>query len=180
MLLSVCSKFGKLSSGYRTAKDQFSFQSQRKAMSKNIQISEQQHSFHMLASAARFRKGRGIKTQIASIHWLIEKAREFMKTFPSAAVTVLKPLTVWIITNCGKFLEIGIPEYLACLLRNLYASQEVTVRTRHETTLFVCSKSGTGSQLGKEYIKTVYCHPAYLTYMRNTLCKMPGWMDHKM
>jgi len=50
-----------------------------------------------------------------------------------ALLTVLKPLTGWIKTNCGKFLEMGIPDHLTCLLRNLYANQEATVRTRHET-----------------------------------------------
>ena len=51
--------------------------------------------------------------------------------------------------------EMGLPDHLTCLLRNLYAGQEVTVRTRHEQQ--------TGSKLGKEYVKAVYCHPAYLT-----------------
>ena len=46
---------------------------------------------------------------------------------------MLKPLTVWITTNCGKFLEMGIPDHLTCLLRNLYAGQEATVRTGHGT-----------------------------------------------
>ena len=83
MLFKCCSqyvsKFEKLSSGYRTRKDQFSFQSQRQAMPKNAQTSVQQPSFHMLALAARFRKGRGIRAQIANTHWLKEKAREFLK-----------------------------------------------------------------------------------------------------
>ena len=57
------------------------------------------------------------------------------KTSTSASLTMLKPLTVWLTTNCGKFLkEMGIPDHLTCLLRNLYAGQEATVRTRHETT----------------------------------------------
>ena len=64
--------------------------------------------------------------------------------------------------------EMGIPDQLPCLLRNLYASQEATVRTEHGTW--------TGSKLGKEYIKAVYCHPVYLSYMQNTSCKMLGWM----
>ena len=66
----------------------------------------------------------------------------------------------------------GIPDHLTYLLRNLYAGQEATVRTVYGTT--DCSKSG------KEYIKTVYCHPAYLTSMQNTSHKMPGWMKHKL
>ena len=105
MILFKCctqyaSIFGKLSSGRRTGKGQFSFQSQRKAMPKNVQTIIQLHSFHMLARLysksfklglqqyvnrkcpdvqAGFRKGRGTRDQIANIYWIIEKAREFQK-----------------------------------------------------------------------------------------------------
>ena len=72
-------------------------------------------------------------------------------------LTTLKPLTVWITTNWKILKEMGIPDHLTCLLRNLYAGQEATVRTAHGTT--DCSK------LGKEYIKDVNCHLAFLTYM---------------
>ena len=80
------------------------------------------------------------------------------KTSTSASLTMPKPLTVWTTINCGKFLEMGIPDYQTCLLRNLYAGQEATVQTGHGTD---CSKSG------KEYVKAVYCHPAYLTYTQS-------------
>ena len=63
-----------------------------------------------------------------------KKQGNFRKTSTSDSLTVLKPLTVWIITNCGKFLEMGVPDNLTCLLRNLYAGQEATVRTRHVIT----------------------------------------------
>ena len=63
----------------------------------------------------------------------------------------------------------GIPDHLTCLLRNLYASQEATVRTGHGTTDWF--------KLGMDYVKTVYCHPAYLTSMQSTSCEMPGWMN---
>ena len=77
-----------------------------------------------------FRKGRGTRDQIANIHWIIEKEREFQKTSISALLTMPKPLTVWITTNDGKILkEMGLPDHLTCLLRNLYAGQEATVRT---------------------------------------------------
>ena len=56
------------------------------------------------------------------------------KTYTSVLLTTPKPLTVWITTSCGKFLEMGIPEHLTCLLRNLYAGQETTVRNGHGTT----------------------------------------------
>ena len=68
--------------------------------------------------------------------------------------------------------EMGIPDHLTCLLRNQYAGQEATVRTGHGMQ--------TGSKLGKEYIKAVYCHPAYLIYMQSTSCEMPGGMKHKL
>ena len=68
--------------------------------------------------------------------------------------------------------EMGIPDHLTSLLRNMYAGQEATVRTSLGTT--------SGSKLGKEYIKAVYCHPAYLTYMQSTSCEMLSGMKHKL
>ena len=65
----------------------------------------------------------------------------------------------------------GVPDHLTCPLRNLYARQEVTVRTGHVTC--------TGSKLGKKYIKTTYSHPAYLTYMQSTSCKNARLDDSK-
>ena len=72
----------------------------------------------------------------------------------------------------GLIKEMGIQDHLTCLLRNLYVGQEATVRTRHGTTDWF--------QMGKEYIKAVYCHPAYLTYMQSISCEMLGWMKHKL
>ena len=65
----------------------------------------------------------------------------------------------------------GIQDHLTCLLKNLYAGQEATEPDTEQWT---------GSKSGKEYIKAVYCHPAYLTYMQSTSCEMPGWMKHKL
>ena len=81
---------------------------------------------------------------------------------------MLKPLTVWITTNWKILKEMGITGYLTCLLRNLYAGQEPDMEKQ------------TGSKLGKECIKAVYCHPSYLTYIQSTSCEMPGWMKHKL
>ena len=81
---------------------------------------------------AGFRKDTGTRDQIASICWIIEKARELQKN-NYFCFTALKSLTMWITTNCGKFLEMGIPNHLSCLLRNLYTDQEATVRTGHGT-----------------------------------------------
>ena len=65
----------------------------------------------------------------------------------------------------------GIPDHLICLLRNLYAGPEATVRTGHGTDWF---------QIGKGVHQAVYCHPAYLTNMQCTSCEMPGWIKHKL
>ena len=63
----------------------------------------------------------------------MEKAREFNKN--TSSLTMLKPLTVWLATHCGKFFkEMGVPDHFTCLLRNLYVGQEVTVTVEHETT----------------------------------------------
>ena len=67
--------------------------------------------------------------------------------------------------------EIEISDHLTCLLRNLYAGQEETVRTGHGTTDWFQIQI---------YFKAVYCHLAYLTYAQSTSCKMPGWMKHKL
>ena len=107
-----------------------------------------------------FRKGRGTRDQIANIRWIKKKLENSRKTSTSASLIMLKPLTVWITTTQGKFLEMGVPDHLTCLLRNLYAIQKAKARTGHRTW--------TGSKLGKEYIKAVYCHPVYLTYMQST------------
>ena len=93
------------------------------------------------------------------------------KTSTSALLTPPKALLCGS-QQTGKFLEIEVPDHLVCLLRNLYVGQEATVRTGLELQ--------TGSKLGKEYIKAVYCHPAYLTYMQCISCKMQGWMKHKL
>ena len=84
---------------------------------------------------AGFRKGRGTRDQTANIHRIIDKAREFPPKIHFCFMIMLKPLTVWITTNCGKFLkEMGIPDHLTCLLRNLYSGQEATVRIGHGIT----------------------------------------------
>ena len=70
--------------------------------------------------------------------------------------------------------EMEIPDHLTCLLRNLYAGQDTTVRTELDM------EQWSGSKFGKEYVKAIYCHPAYLTFMQSISCEMPGWMKHKL
>ena len=124
MLLKWCiqyaSKLGKLSSGHRTRKGQFSFQSQRKAMPKMLKLLhnalishaskvmlkilqarlQQYVNWELPDVQAGFRKGRGTRDQIANIRWIIKKAREFKKKSTSALLTIPKPLTKHL-TKCG-------------------------------------------------------------------------------
>ena len=98
------------------------------------------------------------------MRWIIVKAREFQKNIYFCFIDYAKAFDCVHHNKLRKILkEMGIQEYLTCLLRNLYAGQEATVRTGHGTTDWF--------QIEKEYVKAVYCHPAYLTYaeyiMRN-------------
>ena len=107
---------------------------------------------------ARFRKSRGTRDQIANIHWITEKAREFQKNISFCFIDYAKAFDCVDHNKLWKILkEMGIPDHLTCLLTNLNTGQEATVRTGYGKQ--------TGSKLGKEYVKAVYCHPAYLTYM---------------
>ena len=77
-----------------------------KVMFKILQVRLQQYMNHELPDVQTgFRKGRGTRDQIANMRWIMEKAREFQKNIYSALLTMPKPLTVWITTNCGKFLK---------------------------------------------------------------------------
>ena len=80
---------------------------------------------------AGFRKGRGTRDQIANICWIIYKQENSRKTSTSASLTMVKPLNVWITTNWKYLKEMGIPDHLTHLLRNVYAGQEATVRIGH-------------------------------------------------
>ena len=77
-------------------------------------------------------KGDELEIKLPTYIESLKKQENSRKTSTSS-LTMLEPLTVWITTNCGKFLVMGIPNHLTCLLRNLYSGQEATVRTRHGT-----------------------------------------------
>ena len=102
-----------------------------------------------------FRKGRGTKNQVAKIWWIIKKAREFQKkeNIYFALLTTPTPLTVWITTNCGKFWKRW--EYQTTLPASWEICMQVKKQQLEQDT------EQTGSKLGKDYIKVVYCHPAY-------------------
>ena len=89
-----------------------------------------------------------------------KKQRSSRKTSTFALLTTPKPLTAWITTNWKMLKEMGISDYMICLLRNLYAGQDAKVRTGHGTTGWF--------QIGKRVRQAVHCHPAYFTYMQST------------
>ena len=113
-----------------------------KVMLKILQVRLQQYVNQELPDVqAGFRKSRGTRDQIANIHWIIEKAREFQKNIYFCFVDYAKAFDCVNHNKLWKiFKEMGIPEHLTCLLRNLYTGQEVTVRTRHETNWFKIGK----------------------------------------
>ena len=125
-----------------------------------------------IISSSWFRKGRGTRDQIVNIFWIFEKAREFQKNIYFCLIDYAKGFDSVDHNKLWRILkEIGIPEHLICLLRNLYAGQEATELDKGKWS---------GSNLGKEYVKAVYCHPAYLTYMQSTSCEMLDWIKLKL
>ena len=119
-----------------------------------------------------FRKGRGTRDQIANIRWIIKKAREFQKkhtlllywlhqTFDSVDHNIL-----W------KIQDMGISDHFTYLLRNLYASQEATVRTGHGTIHWFQTRKGVH--------QCYLLHCVYLTFIQSTLWEMLNWMKHKL
>ena len=108
-----------------------------------------------------FRKGRGTRNQTVNILWVIEKEREFQKNIYFCFIDNSKAFVCVDHNKLWKILQdMEIPGHLTYLLRNLYAGQEATVKTGHGQQ--------TGSKLGKQYIKAVYCHPVFLTSMQST------------
>ena len=131
-------------------------------MLKILQARLQQYMNHELGDVqAGFRKSRGTRVQIANICWIIEKERGFQKNIYFCFLDYIKAFDCMDHNKLWKILkEMGIPDHLTCLLRNLYAGQEATVKTGHGTTDWF--------QIGKGIYQVVYCHPAYLTSMQST------------
>ena len=122
---------------------------------------------------AGFRIGRGIRDQIANISWIIEKAREFQKNTYFLFMDYTKAFDCVDHNKPWKILqETGIPDHLTCLLRNCMQVKKQQLELDMEQQ--------TGSKSGKKYIKAVYCHPAYLTYIQSIFCEIPGWMKRKL
>ena len=145
-----------------------------KVMRKIPQSRLQQYMNHELPDVqAGFRKGRGTRDQMANIRWIIKKPREFQKNIYFCFIDYAKAFDCVDYNKLWKILEeMGIPDHLTCLLRNLYEGQEAKVRTGHGKTDWF--------QIGKEYVKAIYCHPAYLTFMQSTSRETLGWKKHKL
>ena len=102
-----------------------------------------------------------------------EKQENSRKTSISYSLTTLKPLTVWITTNCGKFLKRW--EYHSTIPASWETCMQVNKQQLEQDM-----EQRAGSKLGKEYAKAVYCHAAYLTCVQSTSCEMLGWIMHKL
>ena len=142
-----------------------------KVMLKILQARLQQYVNHELPDVqAGFRQGKGTRDQIANIRWIIEKARKFRKNIYFCLIDYAKAFDCVDHNKLWKILqEMGIPDHLICLLRNLHAGQEATVRTGHGTTDRL--QIGKGVRQGcidKAVVTIDNSHPAYLTYMQST------------
>ena len=143
-------------------------------MLKILQERLQQYMNHEFPDVqAEFRKGRGTRDQIANIRWIIEKAREFQKNIYFCFIDNAKVFDSTYHNKLWKILkEMWISDHLTCLLRNLYADQEATIRTGHGTTDWF--------QIGKGVCQGCILSPAYLTYMQSRSWEMLDWMKHKL
>ena len=122
---------------------------------------------------AGFRKGRRTRDQIANIHWITVKARAFHKNTYFCFINYTKAFDCVDHNKLWKILKRGENT------RPPYLPPEKSMQVRKQQ-LEPDLEQRTGSKLGKEYSKAVYCHPAYLTYMQSTSCEMLGWMKHKL
>ena len=118
-------------------------------------------------------KAKGTRDQIANICWIIGKARDFQKniyfcfTDYAKAIDCVNPNKLWKILQ-----EKGIPDHLT-------ASRKICMQVKKQQ-VEPDMEQQTGSKLGKEYAKAVYCHPAYLNYMQSVSCEMPSGIKHKL
>ena len=144
-----------------------------KVMPKILQDRLQQYVNRELPDVqAGFRKRRGTRDQIANIHWIIKKAREFQKNIYFCFIDYSKAFAVWITINCVKFWK-----------RWEYQTTDLPLEKpicKSGSKLELDMEQQTGSKKGKEYFKAVFCHRAYLTYMQSTSWETLDWKKHKL
>ena len=131
-------------------------------MLKILQARLEQYVNHELPDVqAGFRKRKRTRDQISNIRWIVEKTREFQKNIYFCFLVYAKAFDCVDHNKLWKILkEMGIPDHLTCLLRNLYADKKQQLELDIEQQ--------TGSKSGKEYIKAAYCYPAYFTSLQST------------
>ena len=145
-----------------------------KVMLKILQARLQQYVSHEFPDVpAGFRKGRGTRDQIANIHWIIEKAREFQNSIYFCFIDYANAFDCVNHNKVWKVLkEMEIPDHLTCLLRNLYAGQEATVRTGHGTTDWV--------QIGKGVPQGCILSPCLFNLYAEYIMRKVVWMKQKL
>ena len=143
-------------------------------MLKILQVKLQQYVNHELPYIqAGFRKNRGTRDQIANLHWLIEKARKIQKNIYFCFIDYAKAFDCVDQNKLWKILkEMGTPDHLTCLLRNLYSGQEATVRTGHGTTDWF--------QIGKGVRQDFILSPCLFNLYAEYINEMPDWVKHKL
>ena len=190
------SKFGKISSGHRTGKGPFSFQSQRKPMPKNAQTTTQLHSSHTLVIMLKILQARlqqYMNHELAYVPACFMNFHMFQRNKRSICQHLLDhekrkrvPENIYFCffhyakafvcvdhNKLWKTLkELGEPDPLTCLLRNLYAGQEATVRTGHGTTDWF--------QIGKVVCQGCILSPCFFNLYAEYIMRKPGWMKHKL
>ena len=120
-----------------------------------------------------FRKGRGTRDQIANIHWITEKAREFQKKHLFLLYWLRKSLLL-----CGSQQTVENSSRYGNTRPSYLPSEKSVCRSRSNSWNQICNNRR--SKLGKEYVMAIYCHPAYLNSMQSTSCLLPGWRKHKL
>ena len=121
---------------------------------------------------AGFKKAKEQEIKLPTSVGSSRKQESFRKSSTSSLLTRPKPLTRWITTNWKILQEMEIPDHLTCLLRNLHAGQEATVRTRHGTTDWF--------QIGEGVHQSCILSPCLLNLYDSTSCKMSGWLKHNL
>ena len=114
-----------------------------------------------------------MRDEIANIHWMLEKQENSRKKFTSASLITLKPLTVWIKSNYGKFFKRW--EYQTTYLPPAKPICKSKNNSKNQTW-----KNGLVPNWERSTSRLLYCHLAYLTYMQRISCRMLGWMKHKL
>ena len=143
-------------SAYKLNKQVLKLHLSKNVMLKILQARLQQYNFQIFKLVLE--KAEEPEVKLPTSVGLLRKQENPIETSTSASLTTLKPLTVWIITNCGKFFKRW--EYQT----TWSTSWEICTQVRKQQ-LELDMEQQTGSKYGKEYVKAVYCNPAYLTYM---------------